>query len=231
MPQPPVLSSPPKKQPPVLFGAQPQVAEILDHRWQYTPVKLPPVKMPPVKMPPVDKQLVPPPPKASTVANPTGEPTITAPPPPPPPKREENPSSVAVASSFKNPPSFKKAPAMPKQPQVPLVLGGRRNRQPDVGRASSSTGATHFSWEWTGVHPTMRPTIAHWIPALRNQWDVDDDGIDTMLRLSVHSIGGYQEVVNIIVKLIKGVCDDRIIRNRSAFATRCAKNAWDKLKR
>ena len=114
-------------------------------------------------------------------------------------------------------------------------------RPPDVGRHAVSKIAAptkappppRTGWQWPQLDAPglSRPSILHWVPALKFQWHVDDAAVTRLVRLSVECIEGYQGAIAIIIKLVKAVCDDRRLRNRSAFVNKCVTNAWTSMGR
>ena len=217
---PPVITqmAPPPPPPPVISVVDPPQAVL-----RFTDLRVSLPRQPFITL----LALPPPPPKPSPVVS------VVAPP------QAVPRSSLQVADRLMDAvgwgqPAFKAAPPMPTQPQPPLLLQPQpppptsAYRRPDVGRHSHNVQTrvpANGTWPWDATNPSVRPSIQHWFPALRVQWYVDEDSIGRLSRLSTESIEGYQEAISIIVKLIKGVCDDRPIYNASAFVHTAVKNA------
>ena len=66
------------------------------------------------------------------------------------------------------------------------------------------------------VHLTMKIlTIDMWLPALRDQWLVDDAALFKLRELSSVSIKGYEAANSLTVKLLKKQNDDITIQSLS----------------
>ena len=83
------------------------------------------------------------------------------------------------------------------------------------------------SWPW-GCSPDdrERPTIEHWIPALRRQWHVDEAAIEKLKRLLQWSIAGYEQAMSLIAKIIKAASDNNVIDHRLAFIMTGVQHRW-----
>ena len=241
-PQPPVIVGclAPKPRPPLITQqAPPPPTVIVDHRMHSKrPLVINTVAPPPPPPPPVINTVGPPPPPPH-VRPPI--PMLALLPPPPPPKDTMvvpppavDPSSLQVA--------YKAPPPCPTQPQPvviilppltsppPVKTGGYRT--PDVERhdavpvevPAKAPPPANNGWPWP-ADLASRPSIDHWLPALKDKWYVDEFSRGRLVRLSMESIEGYQESIAIIAKLVKAVCDKRAIKSPSRYVHVGVRNA------
>ena len=75
-----------------------------------------------------------------------------------------------------------------------------------------------------------RPSLHHWMEPVFSQWGADRQSIGALVRLSQHSIHGYEEANSIVWKLVKKRADYDRVKKYSAFVKTCVDNAWLKLR-